>query len=346
MDTRRDIRWLDPRDLVDDPENVRREQDDGEIAGLAATIREYGVLQPLGVRRVDGHYALVYGGRRRRAAIQAGLATVPCVEVEEREGDRLTFQLLENLQRRDLNDMDKADGFASLRRSLQTTHPGLRDSSLDDLTAQTLGLSIRTVQRYLALRELTEPVRDLTRRGDLSVTQAQHLRSVDDPEKQEQMARIAVERGASAAIVSRACNALSRQPALTAEMAFLSGLRGEEVPIAKVQKAANEPTKLAPRPKLEEAESDADLWPEDKLAADEVEPPALVTADGNRVFRIHTVDAFCDEVARLARCLQEGDLARAAKADAEAATKLKLSRRQADFVARQLAAFCRERGWE
>lgn len=341
VNTRRDIRWLDPRDLIEDAENVRRERDDGEIAGLAATIREYGVLQPLGVRRVDGHFALVYGGRRRRAAIQAGLKSVPCVEVEEREGDRLTFQLLENLQRRELNDMDKADGFASLRQSLQSTHPGLRDSSLDDLTAQTLGLSIRTVQRYLGLRELTEPVRDLVRRGDLTVTQAQHLRSIDEPEKQAQMARIAVERGASAAIVSRACNALSRQPALTAEMAFLSALRGEEVAPAVVQHA-KEAAKLAPRPKVEEAESDADLWPEDKAAPEEDEVPSPVTADGNRAFRIHSVDSFCDEVARLARALQEGDLARAIKADPQASTKLKLAGRQLGFVAREVGKLAGE----
>ena len=343
MENRRDIRWLDPRELIEDEENVRRERDDVELAGLAATIREYGVLQPLGVRRVDGRFALVYGGRRRRAAIQAGLASVPCVEVEDRVGDRLTYQLLENLQRRDLNDMDKAEGFAGLRQSLQSTHPKLRDSSLDDLTAQTIGLSIRTVQRYLGLRDLTEPVRDLVRRGDLNVTQAQHLRAIDEPEKQVELARIAVERGASAAIVSRACNALSRQPALSAEMAFLSALRGEEVAPVAVQRP-KEPARLAQKPKAEAVESDADLWPEDKAAPEDDKVPShtLVTEDGNRVFRIRSVDSFCDEVARLARALQEGDLARAMKSDPQASTKLRLARRQLDFVTRELGKLASE----
>jgi hypothetical protein len=76
-----DITWLDPRSLVEDAANVRRESDDADLAGLAATIREYGVLQPLGVRRVDGRHVLVYGSRRRRAAVLAGLSVVPCVEV-------------------------------------------------------------------------------------------------------------------------------------------------------------------------------------------------------------------------------------------------------------------------
>jgi hypothetical protein len=119
-------------------------------------------------------------------------------------------------------------------------------------------------------------------------------------------------------------------------MAFLAALRGEEVAPAAVRKK-DEPARLAPRPKVEDAESDADLWPEDAAEVKEDEPPVPVTADGNRVFRIHTVDAFCDEVGRLARALQEGDLARAAKSDPQSATKLKLARKQLDFVARELA---------
>lgn len=346
MATQREILLLNPNSLLEDPENVRQESQDGDLAGLAATIREYGVLQPLGVRRANGHHVLVYGSRRRRAAIMAGLTAVPCVEVDDPQHDHLTLQLLENLQRRDLNDLEKAEGFAGLRRSLALAHPGLRESSLDDLTAQTLGLSVRTVQRYLGLRELTEPVRQLIAAGELTVTQAQHLRAVGDPDKQLEVARAAVERGLSAATISRTCNALSRQPNMPVEAALLAAIRGEEVADARPKQRAAEPPKLARPPKAEDPESDADLWPEDAAAADDEPPPAPVTADGHRVFRIRTVDAFCDEVSRLARALQEGDLAKAVKADQDSATKLKLARRQADFVARELATFCRERGWE
>lgn len=346
MATQREILLLDPSSLVEDPENVRREGQDGDLAGLAATIREYGVLQPLGVRRSNGHYVLVYGSRRRRAAVLAGLSAVPCVEVDDASRDRLTLQLLENLQRRDLNDLEKAEGFANLRRSLALAHPGLRESSLDDLTAQTLGLSVRTVQRYLGLRDLAEPVRQLIAGGELTVTQAQHLRAVVDPEKQAEVARAAVERGLSAATISRACNALNRQPNLPVEAALLAAVRGDDVPDARARQRASDAPKLAKRPKAEDPEDDGELWPED-ASSDEAEPrPSPVTADGHRVFRIRTVDAFCDEVARLARALQEGDLVKAAKADPEAATKVKLARRQADFVARELAGFCKARGWD
>lgn len=346
MATQREILWLDPNSLAEDPENVRREAEDGDLAGLAATIREYGVLQPLGVRRLNGQHVLVYGSRRRRAAILAGLTAVPCVEVDDAARDRLTLQLLENVQRRDLNDMEKAEGFAVLRRSLAAAHPGLRESSLDDLTAQTLGLSVRTVQRYLGLRDLPERVRDLVASEQLTVTQAQHLRAVDDPDKQVELARAAAERGLSAATVSRACNALSRQPNLPVEAALLAAIRGEEVPDARPRPRATEAQKMARPPRAEDPGDDSDLWPEDAAEPDEETIPEPVTADGHRVFRIRTVDAFCDEVARLARALQEGDLAKAVRADRDAPTKLKLARRQVEFVARDLATLCREQGWE
>lgn len=285
----------------------------------------------------------------------AGLAAVPCVEVDDREEanqDRLTLQLLENVQRRDLNDLEKAEGFAGLRRALSATHPGLRESSLDDLTAQTLGISIRTIQRYLSLRELAEPVRDLLASGELTVTQAQHLRAVADPDKQAELARTAVERGLSAATISKACNNLSRSPNLPVEAALLAAVRGEEVAEAKAKGRPAESAKPARTPKAENPESDADLWDDGDAVpqeTDEFKAPAgaiTVTADGHRVFRIKTVDAFCDDVGRLARALQEGDLAKAVKNDNEAAMKLKLARRQADFVARELAALCQAQGWE
>src|SRR3990172_8860813 len=93
---RSDLIWIDPRLLIEERPNVRREADDEGLEGLAATIREHGILQPLGVRRVNGHHALVYGSRRRRAAILAGLEAVPCVEVAGGASDPLALQLLEN----------------------------------------------------------------------------------------------------------------------------------------------------------------------------------------------------------------------------------------------------------
>ncbi|MBO9343708.1 MAG: ParB N-terminal domain-containing protein, partial [Roseiflexus sp.] len=70
--------WIDPRALEPDPQGVR--EDPGDIDGLAATIAEYGLLQPLGVVDLGrSRYRVVYGNRRRLAALKLGLERVPCV---------------------------------------------------------------------------------------------------------------------------------------------------------------------------------------------------------------------------------------------------------------------------
>src|SRR5829696_5956229 len=96
--------YLDPAALAVDPDNVRRDGA-GDLDTLAASIRAHGLLQPLGVAREGAGYRVVYGSRRREAALRAGLSTVPCLLVDAPAGTRRVRQLLENLQRRDLNPL-------------------------------------------------------------------------------------------------------------------------------------------------------------------------------------------------------------------------------------------------
>jgi ParB family chromosome partitioning protein len=336
------ILWLDPHHLVEDPENVRHDTPD--LEGLADSIRQYGVLQPLGVARHADRFHVVYGTRRRRAAIMAGLEQVPCVELS---GDRLVCQLLENLHRADLNDMEKAEGFARLKEQLSLGHRDLSETKLDELTAHTLGVSASTVRRYLRLRDLPTGVRALLRSGELTVTHAQHLFAVQDGAKQEDVARTAAEKGLSAASISRACGLLAARPNLTVDAALAAAERGETASSAPPAPGPTAAPKLGPRPKVDEGvDEDRELWGDETVTDDDLERAAreqkrslvegafgdTLTADGNRVFRIHTVDAFCDEVARIARCVSEGDLARAVERDPKAAMKLDLARRQVQYV--------------
>jgi ParB family chromosome partitioning protein len=359
------ILWLDPRALIEDPENVRHDTPD--LEGLADSIRQYGVLQPLGVARHADRFHVVYGTRRRRAAIMAGLEHVPCVELS---GDRLVCQLLENLHRVDLNDMEKAEGFARLKEQLSLGRRDLSETKLDELTARTLGVSPSTVRRYLRLRELPTGVRALLRNGELTVTQAQHLFALQDGARQEEVARSAAEKGLSAASVARACGLLAARPGLSVDAALAAAegrapgpdrARDGEGPGVPGQTAPGSPTpgapKLAPRPKIEEGiDEDRELWGDEAVTDDDIERAArarkrsavesafadTLTADGNRVLRIHTVDAFCDEVARIARCVSEGDLARAIERDPKAAIKLDLAGRQVQYVLGALAELAAE----
>lgn len=344
MRDRGSILWLDPRELIEDPENVRHDTPD--LEGLADSIAQYGVLQPLGVSRHAERYHVIYGTRRRRAAVIANLDAVPCVELT---GDRLVCQLLENLQRAELNDMEKAEGFARLKERLALGNRELSETKLDELTGRTLGVSASTVRRYLRLRELPTGLRALLRGGELTVTQAQHLFALDDGAKQEEVGRTAAERGLSAATISRACGLLAARPNLPVGEAIAAAERGESVGAAALRAVEPaQPAKPAPRPKIDEGVSeDRELWGDEAVTDDDLEraarekraPSAVdgafadtVTADGHRVFKIHSVDAFCDEIGRIAGCISGGDLARALKNDPKGRMKLDLARRQVQYV--------------
>ncbi|MBI2941070.1 MAG: ParB/RepB/Spo0J family partition protein [Chloroflexi bacterium] len=348
-----ELLWLNPRELVADAQNVRASDDELALEGLAASIREHGVLQPIGVARGEGGYRVVYGSRRRHAAIAAGLDVVPCVEVTGSDDDRFVKQLVENLQRRELNDLEKAEGFARLRRTIAARRAG-NGHSPDQDVADALGLSVRTIQRYLGLRELATPVRDLIANGDLTVTQAQHLRAIADGDQQFAVARLVAERSLSAATTSRLCQALARQPGLSPETALAAMESGLELEDIRGRPSGRDTAKSGSRapskaPTTAAVEDDAGLWEDDADASgpdDDGFPMPPRTADGHRRFKIRTVDAFCDEVDRLARCLQDGDLGTAAAREGEARTRLGLAARQLTFVSRELADFLRGRGWE
>jgi ParB family chromosome partitioning protein len=324
---------LDPADLLADPENVRASADDPDLSGLAQSLAEYGVLQPLGVRRRNGHYQVVFGDRRRRAAVLAGLKAVPCIEVDGGE-DLLVHQVIENVQRRQLNPIEQAEVFARLRK--QAERAGAKGDA-EAFVARQVGLSTATVRRYLALRELAPGVRDRLRDDELSVTQAQHLRQVPDGDAQEALAGLAIERGLSARQLRIAATALTNRPGL-APLAAVELAERDEAPPAPVATVKREASpKLPARPKAEDAE-EVDYWADEPEDDDsEFAPPPIATADGNRVFRIRTIDSFCDEVARLARAVQEGDLTRAANEDPASPLKLGLAAKQLDFIRRAIA---------
>lgn len=335
---------LDPREILPDPENVRQGEPD-QLDGLAASIRAYGVLQPLGIRRENGHYRLVFGSRRRAAAIAAGLAAVPCLLLPSDGPERaLVRQLAENLQRRELNPIEQAEGLARLRRLIARERPGASDRELDQALADEVGLSAATVRRYLGLRELAPAVRDLLASGQLNATQAQHLRAIADPARQEALARLAAERDLSAAQVARAVKAAVNRANLAVEEAVALAERGDPLP-DRAAPAERTPVHLPPAPRPEAEDAEEERAADEAAASDEPDLREPTTRDGSRIFRIRSVGSFCDEVDRIARALQEGDLLKALADDPAAPIKLRLALRQAEFVRRALHDLLAARGW-
>ena len=110
------ILYLPTEQLRPNPSQPRKIFDSDGLQELAASIQNYGILQPLTVRRRNGEYELVAGERRLRAAKLAGLTEVPCILLTVDEQQSSMVALVENLQRRDLDYIEEAEGLARLMR--------------------------------------------------------------------------------------------------------------------------------------------------------------------------------------------------------------------------------------
>jgi ParB family chromosome partitioning protein len=108
--------WLAPEQITVNPNQPRKLFREEDLAALTDSIIRYGILQPLTVRREKGSYQLVAGERRLRAAGRAGLRRVPCFLVETDQQGSSLMALVENLQRRDLDPFEEAEGLLRLTK--------------------------------------------------------------------------------------------------------------------------------------------------------------------------------------------------------------------------------------
>lgn len=108
--------FLPPESIRPNPGQPRTVFDREAMQELAASVAQYGVLQPISVRRASGGYELIAGERRLRAAKLAGLDEIPCIVMSVDEAQSGMLALVENLQRRDLDYIEEAEGLARLMR--------------------------------------------------------------------------------------------------------------------------------------------------------------------------------------------------------------------------------------
>jgi ParB family chromosome partitioning protein len=162
--------------LVDaNPYQPRREFDEAELEHLSASIQEHGILQPLLVRRAGERYQLIAGERRLRAAIKAGLAQVPAQIKQADDREMAELAIVENLQRRDLNPLEKAASFQQYLKRYECTQEEL---------AGRLKIDRSTIANLIRLLELPEQVQDAVRRGAISQGHARALLPLGDEEDQ------------------------------------------------------------------------------------------------------------------------------------------------------------------
>ncbi|MEK9200866.1 MAG: ParB/RepB/Spo0J family partition protein [Patescibacteria group bacterium] len=181
------IFWIEVEKIKPNPYQPRREFDEARLRDLADSIRMYGILQPLVVTRrefekSDGglavEYELISGERRLRASKIAGLAQVPALIRNSEENDRLKLELaiIENLQREDINSVDRARAFDRLVKEFAMTHVQV---------AQKVGKSREYVSNTLRILALPEEMLNAVSEGKISEGHTRPLLMLADrPEEQ------------------------------------------------------------------------------------------------------------------------------------------------------------------
>jgi ParB family chromosome partitioning protein len=170
------------------PHQPRKTIKESAIAELAASVKSSGIIQPVIVRRVDGAFELIAGERRWQAAKLAGLSEIPAIVRDVDSFTQAQMALVENIQREDLNPIDRAQGYRALIDQL-----GLTQAEL----ASRMGEDRSSIANYLRLLDLCEPVRNAVRDGQLSLGHAKLLAGVADILEQQHLGDLALAQGLS-----------------------------------------------------------------------------------------------------------------------------------------------------
>lgn len=173
--------------LIDrNPDQPRKIFDDEALAELASSIKNYGVIQPIIVKEVDGRYVIIAGERRWRASRLAGLKTIPCVIKDYTEQEVSEIAIIENLQREDLNPIESAKAIKSLIAQFDLTQ---------DEVADKIGKSRPAVANTLRLLLLPDAIINLVETNKITAGHARALLAIDSPAKQKEIAIQIIEKG-------------------------------------------------------------------------------------------------------------------------------------------------------
>ena len=167
---------------------ARKIFDEEAIEDLANSIKEYGVIQPIIVTKKEKYYEIIAGERRWRASKKAGLTEMPVIIRDDDEKRNKEISLIENIQREDLNPIEKARGIKLLMDEYDLTQQKVADI---------LGKSRSSIANTVRILNLDERVLNLALEGKLTEGHCKSLMAVDDPDRQYQMAQYIIESGDS-----------------------------------------------------------------------------------------------------------------------------------------------------
>lgn len=167
---------------------ARKEFNYKKLEELAESIKTFGVVQPIIVAKKDTHYEIIAGERRWRASKLANLKTIPAIIKEDEELENVHISIIENVQRENLNAIEKAQGYKDAIEKYNMTPEDF---------AKKIGKSKSSITEILEILNLDERVIELARKENLSEAGCKMLLEIEDKEKQYEMALYILEDGLS-----------------------------------------------------------------------------------------------------------------------------------------------------
>ena len=197
------IIYLCTEDIAPCPVQPRKVFDETSLRELSDSIRNYGILNPLTVRSRGGKYELVAGERRLRAAKLAGLRDVPCILIDVNMEDASLISLIENLQRRDLDFIEEANGISQLISMFGMSQ---------EEAARRIGKSQSAVANKLRLLKLPQDVLTALRENGLTERHGRALLRIRNPNRQREVLEYIVDNDLNVAAAESYIDALLSRP--------------------------------------------------------------------------------------------------------------------------------------
>ena len=182
------VKTLKIVDIEPNREQARKVFDEEALEELAESIKNYGVIQPIIVTKKENFYEIIAGERRWRASKKAGLTEIPAIVRDDDEKRNKEISLIENIQREDLNPIEKARGIKLLMDEYDLTQQKVADI---------LGKSRSSIANSVRLLNMDDRVIELALQGKLTEGHCKALMSIEDREKQYNMAVYMIENGDS-----------------------------------------------------------------------------------------------------------------------------------------------------
>ena len=182
------VKYLKIIEIEPNVNQARKVFDDEALEELSESIKNYGVIQPIIVSKKENHYEIIAGERRWRASKKAGLTEIPAIIRDDDKRRNQEISLIENIQREDLNPIEKAKGIKILMEEYDLTQQKVADI---------LGKSRSGIANTVRLLNLDQRVINLALEGKLTEGHCKTLLSIDDNDKQYDMALYMIETGSS-----------------------------------------------------------------------------------------------------------------------------------------------------